>query len=261
MAPSTLGRPFEPPCTRNGSTEPVHRRRFPGRLRPTVDGPQIARALALNLITMVLSLSVHEYAHAFVADRLGDDTPRRQGRLTLSPLEHYDVFGTFLIPIVATILGGFAMIGWARPVETTPSKYDRRVSMRRGTMLVALAGPLANLLLAVLAIVALSVLDGVEPAMATRRDSVGAFVNFLQAMFLVNIGLLVFNLIPLPPLDGARLLPRSLDGFQQTVAPFSFFIILMILNVPILRNLFVGPVVIVGAFLQVAFGVTVRLGA
>jgi Zn-dependent protease len=222
-----------------------------------LDGVHIIRAVALNLITMVLSLSVHEYAHATVADRLGDDTPRRQGRLTLSPLEHYDVFGTFLIPIIATALGGFAMIGWARPVETVPANYTRRVSMRTGTMLVALAGPLSNLLFAVVSIAGLAALRHFYPALASSHGATGGVVELLKAAFYVNVGLCVFNLLPLPPLDGARLLPRSLDDFQAAVAPFSFFIILLILNIPVLRNVFVIPVVVIGATLQMLFGLSV----
>jgi Zn-dependent protease len=226
-----------------------------------LDGTQIIRALALNLITMVLSLSVHEFAHAVVADRLGDDTPRRQGRLTLSPLEHYDVFGTFIIPTIATLLGGFAWIGWARPVETVPSNYTRRLNMRTGEVLVAVAGPLSNLLLATMSIAALSVFSHVDPGMGAGQGTPAAVAELLKAMFFVNIGLCVFNLIPLPPLDGSRLLPRSLDEFQRAVAPWSFVIILLILNVPMLRTLFVVPVVVIGTTLQVVFGVTVGLGA
>src|SRR5688500_13830642 len=81
---------------------------------PPVVSADLIRNIVLNLVPMVLSLSVHEFAHAAVADRLGDDTPRRQGRLTLSPLEHYDFFGTILIPVAAVIFGGMAFIGWAR---------------------------------------------------------------------------------------------------------------------------------------------------
>jgi Zn-dependent protease len=222
-----------------------------------LDGVHVIRAVALNLIIMVLSLSVHEYSHAVVADRLGDDTPRRQGRLTLSPLEHYDVFGTFLIPIIATVVGGFAMIGWARPVETVPAHYTRRVSMRTGSMLVALAGPLSNLLFAVVAIAGLVALRHFDPVLASSHDTTGGVVELLKAAFYVNIGLCVFNLLPLPPLDGARLLPRSLDDFQAAVAPFSFFIILLILNIPVLRNIFVIPVVVIGTTLQMLFGLSV----
>lgn len=209
----------------------------------------------LNLVIMVLSLSVHEFAHAVVADRLGDDTPRSQGRLTLSPLAHYDVFGTILIPIIGTVLGGIAFIGWARPVQTLPGNYTRKVSMRTGTILVSIAGPASNLALAILAMAAYAVLVRVDPAAVARQDTVGAVASLLYTMVLVNIGLCVFNMLPLPPLDGARLLPRSMDEFQQQIAPFSFIIIMIILNVPTLRNIFWWPVGIIGGLLHAMFGV------
>jgi Zn-dependent protease len=221
----------------------------------------LVRGVALNLITMVLSLSVHEFCHAVVADRLGDDTPRRQGRLTLSPVAHYDVFGTFLIPAFAAVLGGVAFIGWARPVETVPSNYTRRLSMRAGEMLVAAAGPLSNLFLSVMAMAGLAALLAANPGGLQDDGNVGAAASFLAAMTLVNAGLCVFNLFPLPPLDGARLLPRSMDDFQKAVAPFSFFIILIILNVPMLRNLFWVPVGLIQGILEAIFGVSIGTGA
>ncbi|MCA9643669.1 MAG: site-2 protease family protein, partial [Myxococcales bacterium] len=99
--------------------------------------PDTIRNLVLTLVVMLLSLSVHEFAHALAADRLGDDTPRRQGRLTLSPLEHYDIFGTFLIPIAAAFFGSVPMIGWARPVQFNPTRLTRKLTMRTGSMVVA----------------------------------------------------------------------------------------------------------------------------
>jgi Zn-dependent protease len=193
-----------------------------------VFSPDLIRNLALTLVVMLLSLSVHEFAHALAADRLGDDTPRSQGRLTLSPLEHYDVFGTFLIPVVAAFLGHIPMIGWARPVQFNPTRLSRRVSMRTGTMIIAAAGPLSNLALAVISYVVLVLCDragilqsqaGGEPARA-----------FLSAMVLTNLGLFVFNLLPIPPLDGSRLLPRRFDSVLERVSQFSFIILLVVIG-------------------------------
>src|SRR5690242_8681998 len=102
---------------------------------------------------MVLSLSVHECAHAWVAYRLGDDTAERQGRLSLSPVTHVDPVGTLLIPALNLILaGGFGFIGWARPTPVTPSRFRPTVPLRMGMALVAAAGPLSNLLLSVVAL-------------------------------------------------------------------------------------------------------------
>ncbi|HEX2732945.1 MAG TPA: site-2 protease family protein [Polyangiaceae bacterium] len=213
--------------------------------------------IVLNLIPMALSLSVHEYAHALVADRLGDRTPRMQGRLTLSPLAHYDLFGTIIVPAVATLLSGFALIGWARPVEFVPANMTRKLSMRAGGALVAIAGPLSNLLLAFLAAAALGAVNTWLPAQADGS----ALSELLRAMFYINIGLCVFNLLPLPPLDGAHLLPRSFDDLKANIAPYSFILILILLNVSAIRTVvFDFPVFFLGRMLASLFHLSEALG-
>ena len=214
--------------------------------------------VGLNLVPMLLSLSVHEFSHAWVADRLGDDTPRRQGRLTLSPLEHYDVFGTFIVPIAAAIFGGYSFIGWARPVEVNPVRLTRRFPMRTGMAFVALAGPLSNLLLAVISVALLALVQRMSPEALFAQDGRGAMVYLLRAMFFVNVGLCVFNLLPLPPLDGSRLLPRRLDKIQEMIAPMSVLILLLILSSDSLRRVLVEiPLFFLSGHLQKLFGVVV----
>lgn len=213
-----------------------------------------AKHILLYLVTMLISLTVHEFAHALVADRLGDDTPRKQGRVTLSPLSHYDLFGTFLVPILG-ILANIPFFGWARPVETNPGRYTRKLSMRNGHRLVAAAGPLSNLLLAVLSMGCLFLLITFAPELADpERMPSGLFALFIALVY-VNIGLFVLNLLPIPPLDGSRLLPSRLDGFQRAIAPYSFVIMIVILNVPTLRHVLVKPVLVLGAMLHSLFGV------
>lgn len=200
---------------------------------------------------MVLSLSVHEFSHAFAADRLGDPTPRRQGRLTLSPLAHYDVFGTFIIPIVATLLSGFALIGWARPVEFVPSNLTRRLTMRQGSAVVALAGPLSNLVLSAMSVAALATISSYRPEWL---DGTG-LRELLHVMAILNIGLFIFNLFPLPPLDGSYLLPRRFDEFKANIAPYSFLLILILLNIgPIREYLFMLPTFMIRDLLGAVFG-------
>lgn len=207
----------------------------------------VIRRIVLNLVPMVLSLSVHEFAHAWVADKLGDDTPRRQGRLTLSPLEHYDIFGTIIIPVAAAIFGGYSYIGWARPVEVSPGALSRRFSMRTGMSMVAIAGPLSNLLLAVISVGILAAITHLHPEMLFVKDGRGGLVYLLRAMFTINVGLFVFNLLPIPPLDGSRLLPRSLDRLQEMLAPMSILILLLILYSNTLRSILIEtPVDFVG---------------
>jgi Zn-dependent protease len=215
-----------------------------------------AAEVVLYVVTMLLSTTVHEYSHAVAADRLGDDTPRRQGRLTLSPLEHYDVWGTFVIPIVAGLAGGVPFIGWARPVETNPGRYHRGVSMRAGERIVAFAGPLSNLVLAVVSAGLLGLLvreGGRFDLSAGTGDALG---TLLAAMVTVNLGLFIFNLLPIPPLDGARLLPRSMDELQQAIAPYSFMILLVIVAIPGFRTAVFWPVAVLGSWLAACFGLT-----
>lgn len=221
----------------------------------------LIRRVVLNLVPMVLSLSVHEFAHALVADKLGDDTPRREGRLTLSPLEHYDIFGTILIPVVASIFAGFAYIGWARPVQVNPSNLTRRVPMRTGMALVALAGPVSNLLLATLSVAVLALVTRWRPELLFAQDGRGALVYLLRAMYVLNVGLFVFNLLPIPPLDGSRLLPRSLDSIQEALAPMSLLLLLLVLYSDTLRGwLLERPVRFVGMALEQLVGLRVRGG-
>lgn len=210
------------------------------------------KRIILNLIPMLLSLSVHECAHAFAADRLGDQTPRREGRLTLSPLAHYDVIGTLVVPAVATMLSGFALIGWAKPVRFVPANLTRRLTMHQGSAIVALAGPMSNLALATLSAATYAVLLKVQPLWVT-----GAPGDLLRSMLWVNVGLFIFNLIPLPPLDGSHLLPRRFDDFKATVAPYSFVIILVLLNISVVRHyLFEVPVRTVTDLLGAVMGLT-----
>ncbi len=201
-----------------------------------MESDQIKR-LVLTLVTMVLSLSVHEFAHAWMATRLGDDTPDQEERLTLAPQAHIDILGTLILPAVSVLTGGFAFFGWAKPVNFNPSRFRRGIDMHRGSALVAASGPLSNLILAVLSMglyVALLRL-GVLGSHAAPGGTAEAMKVFLIAMFTTNVGLCVFNLLPIPPLDGHHLLPRSLGSVVESIRPFSFMLLLVVMMVPALR--------------------------
>jgi Zn-dependent protease len=156
---------------------------------------------------LVLSLSVHEWAHAYSAYRLGDDTAQRLGRLTLNPIAHIDPIGTLLLPLMGI------PFGWAKPVPVNPARFNRKMSMGTGMMLTAAAGPLSNLVLALVSAVSMGVL---------MRFSVGSqdVYQLLFMTFLMNMALAIFNMLPIPPLDGSRvadnLMPRALrPGWER----------------------------------------------
>jgi Zn-dependent protease len=160
----------------------------------------LSSARLLLFIPLVLSLTIHEYAHAWSARRLGDDTAERMGRLTLNPLVHLDFLGTLFL------LFSPIPFGWAKPVPVDPSRFRRGVKMGTGMAITASAGPLANVALAVLCTVALGLLLRLAPD-AWGGDGVQVFL--IQAVEL-NVSLALFNLIPIPPLDGSRIV----DGFM-----------------------------------------------
>jgi Zn-dependent protease len=195
--------------------------------------PDTLRNLVLYLVPMILSLSVHEFAHAFVAKALGDGTADEDERVTLSPLAHIDPIGTLLVPAVSIISTGVAFLGWARPVPVNPARFRRNVNMRTGMAIVAAAGPLSNLLLA-LGSIGLWVLIVKNGFVTTPRGA--AISALLQAMFTVNVGLCVFNFLPIPPLDGSRVLPRSMDDLVEKASSYSTFLILAVMVVPFLRE-------------------------
>lgn len=175
----------------------------------------------LNLIVLVLSLTVHEYFHAWSAWRLGDDTAARMGRLTLNPIPHIDLFGTIVLPLMQ------APIGWAKPVPVNPARFRRDVRASTADILVSVAGPLSNLGLAFLSCVAYGVLARWIPG-AVEPGSAGNAL--LQRLMMLNVGLAVFNIIPVPPLDGSHvlgsLLPARLQGAWaqiSQIAPIALF--------------------------------------
>ncbi|MBI2893751.1 MAG: site-2 protease family protein [Deltaproteobacteria bacterium] len=206
--------------------------------------PEQLPRVVLTLVTMILSLTVHEYAHARTAWALGDDTAASHGRLTLNPMSHVDALGTLLLPALASWYGGIPFIGWARPVPFNPVRFTRRLTMRTGTALVAVAGPLSNVLLAVACAVGLRFLPHFH------GPWVGAAGTMLFTMVHLNVGLAIFNLLPIPPLDGSRLLPRRLDGLAHAVGKFSFFFFLLILMTP--AGAYLGSAV--GAATALLFG-------
>ncbi len=192
---------------------------------------QVRNAL-IYLIAFVAAVSVHEFGHALVADKLGDRLPRMQGRLTLSPLSHIDPLGTIVLPRAGALMAGVPLIAWGKPVMTSPNNYTRKLTRRTGSMLVALAGPMMNLLMAILGSIAFIVA-------AKVGASAGVLGGILRFVLGLNIMLMFFNLLPLGPLDGATvlagLLPRSMDPFVEWNQRYGTLILLILLIAPTLK--------------------------
>jgi len=161
------------------------------------------------IIVLLLSLSFHEFSHAFISYKLGDPTARDHGRLTLNPIKHLDPLGTIMM--VASMIGG-AGIGWAKPVPINPTYYKNK---KAGTMLVSIAGPVSNLLLSFVFVFPLLYIGSRFDINALDSSDLNLMIFSISRMFvLTNINLAVFNLLPVPPLDGSKILSGILPSRQ-----------------------------------------------
>jgi Zn-dependent protease len=217
-------------------------------------------ALALTLVPMILSLSVHECAHAFSAYLLGDKTARDAGRLTLNPAVHIDPLGTLFFPTLNVLLSGVGFLGWARPTPFRPDQMRRGVNRRLGGALVSAAGPLSNLLLAVLSLALIVTLGRVFHVSMQRTEeftgpeSYSPVGMLLLQMFRINVGLFVFNLLPFPPLDGHYLLPPLFDPIIVPLQRYGFAILFLIFLIPGAGALLFGPINWISIHLLDLFG-------
>lgn len=194
--------------------------------------------IVLQYFCLLFSLCVHEASHAAMADRCGDPTARLLGRLTLNPLRHIDPIGTVALPLLAMFTGFPYMFGWAKPVPYNPRNLR---NLRRDEMLVSLAGPGSNLIIALACVFllrALAALLGVSPDSAALETLLSVFIF----MMFINLLLMLFNLIPLPPLDGHRVLTYFMSyetqkkfnqiGGYNTLILFVLIFYFRILTVP-----------------------------
>ena len=181
--------------------------------------------IILSIIILIFSVILHEVSHGFMADWLGDPTARLAGRLTLNPLKHIDPVGSILVPLITSLFG--FTFGWAKPVPYNP--YNLR-NKRQGEFLIALAGPASNLLLAI-------IFGTIIRFTATPLTVNGPFITVLSYVVLINIVLAIFNLIPLPPLDGSKLLfsvlPNQYGRFRRTLELYAPVFVLVVVFVTI----------------------------
>lgn len=194
-------------------------------------------SLLLTLPGVIIAITFHEFAHAYAAYKLGDDTPRMQGRLNLNPLSHMDPIGFVLLI--------FAHIGWGKPVQINPRNFDRKYSMSAGEAIVSVAGPVMNFVLAlVFTIIYFVILKFAPGIMLTQWGAI--VITMITSTIIVNIGLGVFNLIPLPPLDGSKIfrnfmsynVKEWLDRYEKY-----FYIAFLILWITGLAGQIISPII------------------
>jgi Zn-dependent protease len=203
--------------------------------------PEKLRFIVEYMIIFVLSVAVHEFGHAYVADKLGDRLPRSQGRVTLNA----DPIGTLLLPGALLLLGSGSSIpffAWGKPVQVQPAAFTRRFAMRTGHMMVAFAGPAMNVILAVII--------GLIAVVLTKTqviDYTSPLYAGLHRAILVNCSLCVFNLLPAAPLDGYTVvdgfLPARFHRAWESYARYGVFVLLAIMFIPQLRALVMWPAV------------------
>ena len=195
-------------------------------------------ALLLTIPGVLVAITFHEFAHAFVADKLGDDTPRMEGRLSLNPFAHLDPIGSIMLL--------FAGFGWGKPVQVNPRNFNRDMSMDKANALVSIAGPLMNFILAiVLAFIYASINKFAISAVNTSR-----ILQIIMPMILyaisINVGLGVFNLIPLHPLDGSKVikpfLPYKAKAWFENYENIFYFVFIFLWITGIAGNI-ISPII------------------
>jgi Zn-dependent protease len=209
------------------------------------------------MVVLLLAISAHEAAHAWMSDRFGDDTARLLGRVTLNPVAHTDPIGTLLIPIVNFLIsaaggaGGFFLIGWGKPTPVNPLRWRQK---DLANVMVSIAGILANLLIATIAFTIIKVLRVTGLAYAIPDSLLEPVGLLLTNMLSMNISLAVFNLLPFPPLDGSKVLetflPPSMQPLYEILEQYGFVILMVLMYMGVFSAI-VSPILrVVYSFLR-----------
>jgi len=192
----------------------------------------------LFMVALVFSLSLHEAGHAWMSNRFGDDLARSQGRVSLNPVTRVDPIGTLLFPAIAFFTHA-PLLGWARPTPVNPLRWrDKRVA----NFWVSIAGVLGNLLIAIVAGITIRVLFELGLLFNLQSDLAIGGVKLLTAFFTLNVGLFVFNLLPIPPLDGSKILssilPASFEPALEALEQYGFILLMIVVFTRALNPIF-----------------------
>ena len=194
-------------------------------------------SLLFSIPGVLISITFHEFAHAIVADKLGDDTPRREGRISLNPLSHIDPIGFMMLC--------FAGFGWGKPVNVNPNNYNRDISIEKADAIVSVAGPVMNFLLAILFTIIYYLINKVLN-INILNSKIAIINKMIQYIIILNIGLGIFNLIPLPPLDGSKVIKPFLPTngkiwFESNEK--TFYIIFVLLWISGITGTIISPII------------------
>jgi len=196
-------------------------------------------SIIISLFVVLFAITIHEAAHGLAAYKMGDPTAYSMGRVTLNPIAHIDPFGTIVLPVLMVIMGA-PPFGWAKPVPVNP--YNLK-NPRRDNLIISATGPLSNLTVALLAFILIQILKAANPNMLY-----GDYTSLLSGLFmilyyfvLINVILAVFNMIPIPPLDGSGVLmgfltPEAAQKYER-IQPYGFFIVLLLLMTGIISRI------------------------
>ncbi|HVI71403.1 MAG TPA: site-2 protease family protein [Pyrinomonadaceae bacterium] len=215
---------------------------------------QLIPHLVIYMVVLLLAISAHEAAHAWMSYKFGDDTARLLGRVTLNPIAHTDPIGTLLIPIVNFVLaaggvGGLFLLGWGKPTPVNPLRWRQK---DLANVMVSIAGILANLLIATIAFIIIKIFRVTGSFALIPSDLQEPVALLLESMLFMNISLAVFNLLPFPPLDGSKVLetflPESMQPVLATLEQYGFLILMVLMYLGVFSAI-ISPIMRAVAYL------------